>query len=216
MDLGRGGKFTSDIDILARLYDFPRSKNWVYRTWEVKVSLLCKDGTTRSLKSGKTVKTMKQLRAYREFGSPEVSLLDVCLCETGFMGNNPFPPEPLKKSVSDKREKLKKECFGYQLLTFEHGKDGDFDVGLRVIHNVANPMQTTMNILPALVSEPRRPFSSLATNVNRFFEWSRLFRRPNPFTNQIIFCRNCRKLQLINMRDTYTCPNCRSDLIAQS
>src|SRR5437879_1144149 len=77
MDLGTGGKFASDIDILARLYDYPRSRDWLYKAWEVKVGLLCKDGTGRSLKAGKTGRTMTQLKAYREFGSPAVSLLDV-------------------------------------------------------------------------------------------------------------------------------------------
>src|SRR5256885_11005672 len=92
MDLGTGGAFTSDIDILARLHNFPLSKEWVYRTWEVKVSLLCKDGTARSLKSGKVGRTMTQLRSYRKFGSPDVSLLDIYLCEAGVMGPHRVPP----------------------------------------------------------------------------------------------------------------------------
>jgi hypothetical protein len=51
MDLGTGGAFTSDIDVIARLHDFPRSQEWLYKTWEVKVSLLCKDGSALSLQS---------------------------------------------------------------------------------------------------------------------------------------------------------------------
>ena len=31
MDLGTGGSFTSDIDIVARLHDYPRSREWVLR-----------------------------------------------------------------------------------------------------------------------------------------------------------------------------------------
>src|SRR5689334_17047420 len=82
MDLGTGGgEFTSDVDILARLHEYPRSQEWMFPTWEVKVSLLCKDGSARSLKSGKTARTLTQLRAYRKFGSPAVSLLDVFVCE---------------------------------------------------------------------------------------------------------------------------------------
>jgi len=64
-DLGTGEAFTSDIDIIARLRDFPRSKEWLYKTWEVKVGLLYKDGTGRSLKIGKMRKTKTQLNAYR-------------------------------------------------------------------------------------------------------------------------------------------------------
>ncbi len=215
MDIEKGGRFTSDIDILARLHDFSSSKKRIYKTWEVKVSLLCKDGTARSLKAGKTMKIMKQLRAYREYGSPDVSLLDVYLCETGFMRNNPFPPVSLKKSISTRLDKLSRERFGYQLLPFEHGNDGNKDVGLHVILNKANPIQITVNILPALVSEPQKPFSHLVTRINRFFEWAKFFRK-DPFINQIIFCRNSRRLQLIDMRETCTCPKCRSDLVAQS
>jgi len=77
MDLGTGGAFTSDMDIIARLHDFPRSQEWLYKTWEVKVSLLCKDGSGLSLKAGKLKRTVTQLNAYRDFGSPAVSLIHV-------------------------------------------------------------------------------------------------------------------------------------------
>jgi NADPH-dependent 2,4-dienoyl-CoA reductase/sulfur reductase-like enzyme len=78
---GTGGKFTSDVDVLARLYEFLRSREWIYKTWEVKVSLLYKDGTARSLKGGETKRTLQQLQAYRHFGSPDVSLLDVYIAK---------------------------------------------------------------------------------------------------------------------------------------
>jgi hypothetical protein len=139
--------------------------------------------------------------------------LDVYLCEAGFMGNNPFPPSILKKSVSKKLAVLSGDHFGYQLLPFEHGKDGDNDVGLSVIRNVSNPIETTMDVLPALVSKPTKPFSHLVGQINRFFEWTK-FWRGNHF-KQIVFCRNCRKLQLICMREEHMCPTCRSDLIKQ-
>lgn len=67
MDLGTGGSFTSDMDILACLRPLPKSvrdrpsypthsDGSIYRAWEVKVSLLYNDGTARSLKSGKTAR----------------------------------------------------------------------------------------------------------------------------------------------------------------
>jgi hypothetical protein len=100
MDLGTGGVFTTDIDIMARLHDFPQSNEWLYRTWEVKVSLLCRDGNARSLKVGKLNRTVTQLNAYREFGSPHVSLLDIYVCESGFMGRHDFPPAALNNTIS--------------------------------------------------------------------------------------------------------------------
>ena len=79
MDLGTGAGeiFTSDIDLIARLYDFPNSKNWFYKTWKVKVSLLQKDGSARSLKAGKTKRTLTQLKVYKEFGAATTTLLDI-------------------------------------------------------------------------------------------------------------------------------------------
>ncbi len=214
MDLGTGGSFTSDIDILARLHDFPRSDAWLYRTWEVKVSLLCKDGSARSLKSGKMDRTVKQLKAYRNFGSPDVSLLDVYLCEAGFVGHNPFPPSSLNDSISSNLALLTKDRYGYQLLPFEHGKDGDVDVGLRAFAEESNPILTTISINSALTSQPHEPFSRWADRINKFFEQTP--DQPKKHFKQIVFCRNCHALQLIRMRDTHACPICQSNFIIQS
>jgi len=215
MDLGTGGQFTSDIDILARLYDFPRSEEWIYRTWEVKVSLLCKDGTARSLKSGKIGRATNQLRVYRDFGSPDVSLLDIYLCESGFMSHNVFPPASIRDTISAKISELSKDGFGYQLLPFEHGKDGEVDVGLLAMGpNEMNPLQTTFNILPARQLGPRDSFARLVRRIDQFFEGS-----GDPSRNvfkQIVFCRNCRTLQLIKMKDEHRCPSCGDDLVRQS
>ena len=215
MDLGTGGQFTSDIDILARLYDFPCSEEWIYRTWEVKVSLLCKDGTARSLKSGKIGRATNQLRVYRDFGSPDVSLLDIYLCESGFMSHNVFPPASIEDTIFAKIAELSKDGFGYQLLPFEHGKDGEVDVGLLAIHpNEMDPLQTTFNVLPARQLGPRDSFARLVRRIDQFFEGS-----GDPSHNvmkQIVFCRDCRTLQLIKMKDEHRCPSCSDDLIRQS
>jgi hypothetical protein len=216
MDLGTGAgaKFTSDIDIIACLFDFPNSDKLLYRTWEVKVSLLHKDGRTRSLKKGKLNRTKTQLRAYRAFGSPHVSLLDVYLCETEFMARNKFPPSALSDTIKSKCSELSRERFGYQLLPFEHKKDSEGDIGLSAIVDRRNPIDTTFKMLPALVSHTQQPFSQLAERLNNFFDGV-----PGPAYknfNQIVFCRECRQLQLIRMKDIYECPTCQSDLIIQS
>lgn len=214
MDLGTGGTFTSDIDILARLNDYPNSNSWRYQTWEVKVSLLCKDGTGRSLKKGKTARTITQLKAYRDFGSPDVSLLDIYLCEAGFMGHNQFPPAALHDTVPTKLTELHRERFGYQMLPFEHGRDGDTDFGLLAVRNDDFSFRTMLNFLPASNTGLREPFSRLAETIDKFFEGKG--DQPRKSFNQITFCRECRQLQLICMREEHLCPNCRSDLIVQS
>jgi hypothetical protein len=35
MDIGTGfgESYTSDIDIIARFSDFPKSREWIYKTW---------------------------------------------------------------------------------------------------------------------------------------------------------------------------------------
>jgi hypothetical protein len=215
MDLGTGGAFTSDIDIIARLRDIPRSNRWLYRTWEVKVALLCRDGSARSLKTGKLRRTTTQLNAYREFGSPDVSLLDILLCEAGFLRGNRFPTPAVDAAVRGKIVELSQHGFGYQLLPFEHGRDEEGDVGLSAIQvNALNPLQTTFDIMSARPSEPRQPFLRLADRLNEFYE--RAKNRPGKPFHQIVFCRVCRELNLIKMKDEYCCPSCQSDLVIQS
>jgi len=209
-----GGRFTSDIDIIAKLHDFPNSQEWLYKTWEVKVSLLCKDGTPRSLKAGKTGRTVTQLKAYREFGSPEVSLLESYVCETGFVHRNPFPPPTLRPTLTEKIEVLRRERFGYQLLPFEHDRNTDGDFGLKVYANPKNPLQKTFNLVPAISARPEQPFSRLADRLSDFFE--NLRDRPaGKHLCQIVFCRDCRRLQLIDAKTDYCCPACTSNLITQ-
>jgi hypothetical protein len=215
MDLGTGGSFTSDIDIVARLHDYPRSKEWIYKTWEVKVSLLCKDGSARSLKQGKTRRLLTQLNAYRKYGAPDVSLLDIFICEAGFMDHNAFPPPVLHNGIRAKLEELRRNRFGYQLLPFEHGQDADGDdIGLRSFFKISNPLQTTFNLAASDVTGPEQPFSRLMERLDTFFE--NCGERPHKHFSQIVFCKECHQLQLIRMQDEERCPTCKSDLIIQS
>jgi hypothetical protein len=210
MDLGTGGTFTSDIDIIARLHDFPNSQEWFYSTYEVKVALLCRDGTARSLKAGKTRGTLKQLHAYRKYGAPSVSLLDVFLCESGFLLNNSFPPPSIMPAVDERFVKLRAEQFGYRLLAFEHGADEIRDVGLYVPIELGGPHARLL--APQRTLPPGEPFSKLVRRLDEFYEGC----SDPQMKREIVFCKNCKSLQLIKMRDEHECPNCRDDLIAQS
>lgn len=222
MDLGTGGRFKGEIDIIARLSNRPRSPEWFYRTWEVKASLLGQDGRARSLKRGKTGKVMNQLRAYRDFGAPEVSLLDIVLCEAGCLAANPFPTRDLLEAIETKLPELREEHFGYHLLPFEHGRDADGDIGLVTINTADQAgrrdypilVRPDIHALEASVSKPSDAFLELVERLDEFFEAAAP--RPSKSFHQIVFCRACRQLQLIRMRDDCGCPTCDTDLIAQS
>jgi hypothetical protein len=220
MDLGTGagGIFTSDIDIIARLHDFPNSKRWIYKTWEVKVSLLQKDGSARSLKAGKTKRTLTQLKAYKEFGAASTTLLDIYVCEDGFLKNNIFPTKEVYDVSHNKRSELSIEGFGYQILPFEHMKEGDTDVGLFAPSGLLGPVRIQgkagIDILSPNDFGHRQPFSRLADDLNEFFE--RQGDRPRKSFNQIVYCKNCRQLQLIDMKAENECPKCKDNFIVQT
>lgn len=225
MDLGTGGIFTSDIDVIACLRPWPNSVRTypahsdgrIYMTWEVKVSLLCKDGTARSLKTGKTARTIKQLRAYRGFGCCNVSLLDVYICEAGFMNRYSFPPAPARQAILAKLPNLKNEGFGYQVLPFEHEKDGDIDVGLRAfdIPTWYGVPSSNFKLLPAVQNTPVDGFARLVGRLSECYEQAlKGMARPKGFVC-IVFCRLCRQLSLRPMKDASLCGVCGKDLLFQ-
>jgi hypothetical protein len=77
-------RFYGDIDLMVCSLSTPREPPSIfYKTWEVKLILLNKDGRPRSLKRNKTERILNQLKIHRKFGSPEVSLLELYHHETG-------------------------------------------------------------------------------------------------------------------------------------
>jgi hypothetical protein len=218
MDLGTGGRFTSDMDIVACLRPKPALRGpEFYRTWEVKVALLCKDGSARSLKSGKTRGLINQMRAYREFGSPDVSLLDVYICEPGFMNRNVFPPEPARTTIVARMDELKKNGFGYQLLPFEHGKDGNTDTGLMAYPRLTQYglPSTHFKLLPVTWTQPREGFSRLMAQLNTCYENELDQIAVGKGFVAVVFCRQCSQLGLTRMKEANLCPHCRADLLVQ-
>jgi len=232
MDLGTNDGFAGDLDIVACLkrwpndlspwpnklapwpIDTPRSGPF-YRTWEVKVAKLGKNGEAHSLKLGKTRKVLNQLEIHRRFGSPNVSLLDVYLCEAGFFGGaeNVLPPNSWRPLL-EKLAELRSNGYGYQVLRFGHdaNADGD-DVGLYSSRGSANPYAENDVLFPA-VSPPQQPFSRLASRIDSFWESNKT---SGPFRQMVVFCRACRSLKVISSRsDDFECPDCHDDLIVQS
>jgi hypothetical protein len=99
------------------------------------------------------------------------------------------------------------------VLPFEHGRDGDDDVGLLAMPSPSNPLRAMFDILPAVRSEPGEEFLRLVERIDDFFE--RAPNKPQKSFNQVVYCSSCRQLQLIRMREEHLCPNCGSDLVAQ-
>jgi hypothetical protein len=203
-------EFTSDIDIIARLKEPPPTRRLFCRTWEVKVGLIQEDGTTRSLKTGKVKDTMDQLRAYRKFGSPEVSLLDMIVCESGYMKNGFVVPAALQNSMAAKRTELAGQ-FGYQFLPIQHDKREGKDFGIRTISREPEFEGPILRVLPSVKTDSREPFDGLVAKLDAFFEEQKDKKQRS--MHQIVFCRACTKLQLIRMKDEHICPNCKTEFV---
>lgn len=222
MDLQTGGKFTGDIDLIACLRPIPTGNEkcdldgLIYKTWEVKVSLLHENGDISSLKRGKTGKILHQLQAHRDFGSPDVSLLEVYVLAPDMVpGTFLFPPPAAETTIHERLSELYKSGFGYQVLPFGHKKHADIDVGLFAIPWIGgNPLQTNYKLLSAIRNQAKEPFSILVKHLNEFIDiQGKLY---NPIGKKIAFCRACRRLNFIDMKEQYTCFHCGDDFIAQS
>lgn len=215
MDLGTGGFNRTDIDLLACYVDLPRSENRFYCAWEVKVGVLRADGSGQSLKSGKIDRTMKQLEACRDFGVPLLSLLDVYLCEYGFMASGMFPPPVLIPSLRQKLQELHRRGFGYKALPFHLASRSGSHHGdeLSVFNDSLVPLRCAFDVLPPTARRPGDGFVRLVERIEKLLDET-----PHSSVGfqQIVFCRSCRRLQVLRMRDEVLCPNCRDNLVRQS
>ena len=195
--------------------DTPRS-GLFYRTWEVKVGILCENGDAHSIKGGKTQKILSQLDIHRRCGSPNVSLLDVYLWEAGLLENGGilFPPSVIH-SIHSKTPELHSKGFGYQVLPFGHHKIGEDDVGLvapRHFPSFVGSVGCGFDVLYPAVSPPQQPFSRLASRIDGVFAQQ----KGSPFQQIVVFCRACRSLKLVPTKTAYECPDCHDDLVEQS
>ncbi len=208
MRLAGDSEFTGEIDIIAKLQEYPPSKKWFYRAWEVKVALLCADGSAKSLKSGKLDRTLTQLSKYREFGSPQTSLLDVFLCEEGRLESGNLFPMPVFLTMRDKQAKLASEQFGFYAAVVEHIKDGGPGVALRTPHCGCG--EIIHQVLHPRASEPGERFITLVETIDAAFDASTAVERPLP---HMVFCAECKTLQRIHLRTHQACPSCGARLI---
>jgi hypothetical protein len=210
MDLGTGhSEFTSDIDVIACLRDKPpRLRQLIYRTWEIKVAVLRRDGSAQSLKIGKGRSIMNQLRAYRAFGAPDISLLDVFLCESGYLASNPLPSDAVRRAIASRPSEMSAEGFGHELLPFEASDDGR---SLTVM-SAGLPSRNIIKLRLPRPTAASEPFVRLVRDIGEFVERQ----APEPRGRRlVVFCRRCRALAMAAPHDSWRCALCGSDLALQ-
>jgi hypothetical protein len=184
----------------------------IHRTWEVKVGLLGRDGSARSTKAGKTRRTLTQLNAYRRFGSPSVSLLDVLLCEDEALEGWPGSAED---AILTKGDACRANGFGYDIAAFEANDLSDPRINFRARVWSENPMHAVATLVRPINFPMTEPFSSLIARIEAFCEARTNGGYPG-IGHQIHYCRKCRQLQLVHARLGGACPGCGSELTLQT
>ena len=216
MQLVPNSGFEGDIDLIACLRrGRGAAADWIYRTWEAKVALVDNQGRPRSLKGGKTRGLLTQLKTYRRFGCPDISLLELYVCEAGYLASHRFPPEAAANVIRSRMAALAPESFGYHVLPFEHGKDGDDDVGL-LVWRPGDPMAPAATpLLGSRRVQPAQPFVALTEHLSRFAEAESLRRQVRLGFCVVTYCCDCRELVLLSMKGRCVCYRCGGDLISR-
>ena len=211
MDLLRTSQFRGDLDLVACLRSIPSEGRFLkYLSWEVKVALIDKFGRPKSLKGGKTLDIVQQLKIQRSFGSPEASLLELFVCEDGPISLKHFPSPGVFEVIRDRADALHKHMLGYKILPFQHDRDGDQDVGVFTIGHPFSYIQTAMTIVRPQITAVKEGFLELMGTLDDFAE-----SRKGIGFFAIAFCRYCRHLESIPMRSEPLCPSCGSSLVTQ-
>jgi hypothetical protein len=133
------------------------------------------------------------------------------------MDRNSFPPNPVKEAVVKKMPALKREGFGYEILPFEHARDGDIDVGLSAfsIPTWYGVPSSKFRLLAAPLNPPTDGFAQLVDHLNECY--GREIKQMT--TGQgfvcLVFCSSCRQLSLMPMKNANLCGMCGEDLRLQ-
>lgn len=211
-DLGTGGHHATDFDLVVATLDMPRS--WTekrYHTFEVKVAVIGPEGRARSLKAGKTQRTLNQVAWHRQFGSPQYSLLDVFLCLPGFFEAHAFPTDEIAAVGVRRAMGLHDLGAGYRVLPFEATptEDPRNPPVLRSLHSGLS-LESAIHLTVPRPQQPSDRFLMLMERIDEFASRSGLGNQ-----RQIVYCRCCRELVAVTMKVDHICPSCGDDLIRQ-
>jgi hypothetical protein len=197
-----------DIDLLFAMRPPPMRENGrlkfpppIHRCFELKTAKVKVSGEVKSLKRGKFHKTIGQLKKLREFGAPQVFLLEVFIVEAGYSDTADRMPEEARKAVAWKHEQISRKPFGYITLALEQMAGySEADTGL---------VWPTATVQPASTQTPQSPFTELIAALDRFADENGAVGAKNV----IGYCDPCRTLVTIDKLGPYRCLKCATDLI---
>lgn len=203
LDIIGKGRYSGDIDIIVCM---PReflndAAGFIYRSFEVKASLVHKGGLVKSLKSGKHKAAVKQLNKLRDFGAQQVFLLDIYIAERGYSAaNSATLPREVIDEINRKAELLKQKNFGYVMLIEEPAPNINDELG-----GIAHML---VNILPTQEETMREPFTTLVKHIDSFYK-SISTKKPIGGLPLITYCKQCKELILLTVHGSdFSCPYC--------
>lgn len=204
MSLVDGG-FNGDLDIIVSMPDkVPPTENVGsrYRVFEVKSILVHSDGVSKSIKTGKTEKMLKQLRNLEHFGCPNIFLFEIHILQAGFSQRRPPMPKAMHDALNKRFNTLKETNYGYLLWAHEAliGKDEDYAAMWHNLHNL---------IVPKQEMSPGNPFLKLAEKIKDFHKEVVNIPESNRGLLIISYCPICKKLIPLYTNEEPTCPVCR-------
>lgn len=202
-----------DLDLVGR---FRRGRGtaveFIYRVWEVKVTLVDRFGRPRSLKAGKTARYLRQLKKARELGCPEISLLELYIYESGSLSENQGLPDAAVDLIRQRAAELEPEGIGYKVLPFEFGAGKQEQELVFVPARSTNPLDTGVAILRPKIRETGARFHAIACELSDFYERQHLRPEYRKLLGFISYCQNCRSLVMSPKGSAHLCCHCGREL----
>jgi hypothetical protein len=213
-----------DLDLLLALRDLPgRKPVRIYETFELKTTLISRDGRASSLKAGhsKTRQLLGQLAKYRQVGSPSVSLMDIYICESGFFGRSNSMPGEVMNAIRKKLDVLKPYDYGYSILVMEFDTRAETSsnperyFGLRTLSSGGYAGSPIFHLNPPRRTADGSPFADLVQRIEEFVE-REIARGDTQLGRCIVtYCRQCRTLIVVDHKREYRCRKCGDALALQ-
>ena len=213
-----------DLDLVLSLKGDPSQDfRQLYETWEVKTTLISRDGRVSSSKSSpaKMNQLLGQMKKYRHTGSPCVGLLELFIYEDGALEGLQGPPSTVFNLIEQRRSLLARDQLGYRMIHLEHNRDHesqsipDYYLGLKVVLFSDSPRDAAPLVSAPRTTEDNEPFRSLTKLLEAFVN-SEVEKGNIRYGNcAVTFCHACERLITLSPRGVCVCRYCNADLISQ-